>query len=47
MILNKSTIRLSGDDKLFSIRGLNFAPTPSWNFKPKTKEWLNLQSKVE
>ena len=46
MILNKSTITLSDDDKLFLIQGLNFAQTPSWNSKSKTTEWLNLQFHV-
>ena len=38
MILNKSTITLSDDDKLFLIQGLNFAPIPSWNSKTETTE---------
>ena len=46
MILNKSTITLSDDDKLFLIQGLNCAPTPSWNSKTETTEWLNLQSHI-
>ena len=36
MILNKSTITLSDDDKIFLIQDLNFAPTPSWNSKTET-----------
>ena len=43
MFLNKSTIALSDDDKLFLIQGLNFAPAPS---KTETTEWLNLQSHI-
>ena len=46
MILNKSTITLSDDDKIFLIQGLNFAPTPSWNSKTETTEWLNSQSHI-
>ena len=46
MILNKSTIPLSDDDKLFLYQGLNFAPTPLWNSKTETTDWLNLQSHI-
>ena len=46
MILNKSTTTLSDDDKLFLIHGLNFTPTPSWNSKTETTEWLTLQSHI-
>ena len=46
MILNKSTITLSDDDKIFLIQDLNFAPTPSWNSKTETTERLNLQSHI-
>ena len=46
MILNKSTLPPSDNDKLFLIQGLNFAPTLLWNSKTKTTEWLNLQSHI-
>ena len=46
MILNKSTIPLSDNDKLFLIQGLNFALTLWWNSKTETTEWLNLQSHI-
>ena len=37
---------LGVDWRVFLIQGLNFAPTPSWNSKTETTEWLNLQSHI-
>ena len=46
MILNKSSVKLTDNDKLLLMNGLNFAPTPSWSEIIKNTEWRNLHKHI-
>ena len=38
MILNKSFVKLTDNDKILLMNGRNFAPTPSWSENTKNAE---------
>ena len=46
MILNKSSVKLTSNDKLLLMNGLKFAPTPSWSEITKNAEWKNFHEHI-
>ena len=46
MILKKSSVKLTNNDKLLLINGLNFASTPNWSETTKNVEWKNLHKHI-
>ena len=41
MIINKSKINLTENDRILLMHGLNFVPTPNWTDHFANVEWFN------
>ena len=41
MIINKSKINLTENDRILLMHGLNFVPTPNWTDYLANVEWFN------
>ena len=46
MILNKPSVKMTNNDKLLLINGVNFAPTPCWSEITKNAEWKNVYKPI-
>ena len=46
MILNKSSVKLTSNDKLLLMNGLKFAPAPSWSEITKNAKWKNFHKHI-